>query len=211
MLKLKSILVALFISGSLLAQDEFQGVITYALSYDLSAEMKPYESMLPKTSQMMYRDKISKTTMETAATGGSTMVITDNEKKQVLTLMDNGMQKIAIRNSFEDEESEQPDYNTTGEKKEIVGYKCEVMEAEVEGSVVRICITKDLPSIHTENTGGLEGFPLEVEIETEQMTTRQTVSKIVEGNVPKLKLEVPSGYEEMTLEEYQKSLMPVGQ
>lgn len=210
MLKFKLILFALFLSSSLLAQ-EFQGIITYAISYDLSAEMKPYESVLPKTSKMMYRDQISKTTMETAATGGSTTVITDNENKQVLTLMDNGMQKFAIRSSFEDEESEQPDYSKTDVEKEIAGYSCEVMEAEVEGSILRVCVTKELPDIHTENASGLDGFPLEIEIETDQMTTRQTVTEIVEGNVPKLKLEVPTGYEEMSLEEYQKSLMQMGQ
>ena len=210
MLKFRLILLALFISGTLMAQ-EFQGIITYSISYDLSAEMKPYESMLPKTSKMMYRDKVSQTTMETAATGGSTMVISDNEKKQVLTLMDNGMQKIAIRSTFDNDESKDPEYTKTGEKKEIVGYSCEVFETEVEGSVLRVCVTKELPTIHTENATGLDGFPLEIEIETPQITTTQTVTDITEGSVPKLKLDVPSGYEEMSIEEYQKSLINLGQ
>lgn len=210
MLKFKLFLFTLVLSSSLIAQD-FEGIITYGISYDLSAEMKPYESMLPKTSKIMYRDKVSKTSMETAATGGSTMVIVDNESKEVLTLIDNGMQKVALRSKFEENDSEQPDYTKSGEKKEIVGYSCEVMEAKVEQSILRVCVTQDLPNIHTDNTRGIDGFPLEIHIETDQMTTTQTVTEIVEGSVPKLKLTVPSGYEEMSLEEYQKSLMQMGQ
>jgi hypothetical protein len=210
MFRFKLFLFTLVLSSTLVAQD-FEGIITYGISYELSPEMKPYESMLPKSSKMEYRDKVSRTTVETAATGGSTVVIADNENKEVLTLMNNGMQKVALRSKFEGDDSEEPDYTKTGEKKEIAGYGCEVMEAEVEQSILRVCVTQDLPNIHTDNARGIDGFPLEITIETDQMTTTQTVTEIVEGSVPKLKLEVPSGYKEMSLEEYQKSMMQMGQ
>jgi len=203
-MKIKSLILSLFICSSLFAQD-FQGLITYELSYELPANMKGMEGALPSSTNMQYRDDVSMSITENP-NGGSTIVYTDNEKGETLVLMDTGMDKIAVKSNFKESEEETPEYTKTGEKKKIAGYNCEVVETEVENTIVRVCYTKELPNIRTENTSGLEGFPLEIIVETEQFTRIQRVSSIDEGSIQELKLYVPDDYTLFSQEEWLKKM-----
>lgn len=208
-MKFTALILGLLMSISLVAQD-FQGVITYKISYeDLPDEMKPYESMLPKESKLLYRDKMSKSITNNPMTGGETIVLTDNEKGEALVLMDLMGQKYAISSKDEGEDAEEKpevNYEDTGEEKEIAGYKCKIATAEMEESTLRVCYTNKLPAINVENVKGLDGFPLEIIIESPQVTRIQTVVDITEGKVEKIALEAPDGYTKMSQKEFQEQM-----
>lgn len=209
-MKFSALILSILFCGLISAQD-FEGVVTYEISYDLPAEQKGMESGLPSETKMLYRDGITKSVQEVPATGGSQIVYTDNKKKKSLILMDLGVQKFAIESDFSDEgEDEQMDYKETGETKEIAGYTCKVAEAEVENAIVSVCYTGDLPSIRTQNVSGLEGFPLEIIVESEDASRSMTVVKIEEGNVEKLEFHIPDDYQVMSQEEWLQKMMSGG-
>ena len=185
---------------------EFQGLVTYKLSYELPGDLQAMASILPNKTIMMYRDNVSKSVTDNEATGGTTIVYTDNETGETLMLMNTGKDKFAIKNNFKESEEGTPEYKKTGEKKEIAGYSCEVVETEYEGTIIQVCYTKELPNIHTENSSGLEGFPLEIVIENEQMTRTQVAVNIQEGAIEELTLEIPDGYQLFTKEEWLKKM-----
>lgn len=208
-MKIRLLSFALLINLGLFAQ-EFEGFVVYDLTYELSDEMQGYEAMLPKQTKMEYRGDISRSITESPSMGGSTIVLTNNETKETLTLLDNGGQKLALRSSFNQEEDE-TEYTETNEEKEILGYSCKVVEKKIQDAAIRICVTKELPVLNTESSRKVDGFPLQIEIEAPQMTKIQTVSEVIEGKIQKIKFEVPSGYKEMSIEEYQKSMMQIDQ
>lgn len=209
-MKVTSLLFAILIGTSLFAQD-FQGTITYKITYDnLPEEAKGYESMMPNETVVMVKNPISKSVTKQPMTGGETIVLTDNESGKSMTMVDVMGDKYAILSGEENQEEDNINYEDTGEEKEFAGYKCKVAVAEMESSTLTVCYTKELPSIKTSNVNGLDGFPLEIIVEAPQVTIIQTVSEIKKGKVEKLKFEAPEGYTVLTAEEAKAKFQNMG-
>ncbi len=205
-MKIKTFLAAMMISFGLFSQN-FEGTITYELSYDnLPAEAKAYESMLPKETVVTVANDVSKSVTDNPMTGMPTVIITNNESGESYQLQDVMGEKYAIKFNSDEENDEEAEteYEETGEEKEISGYKCKVATAETENAMLTVCYTKDLPAIKNERAKGLDGFPLEIIMETDQITFIQTVSKIDQGKTEKLKFEVPKGYTEISFKDFQE-------
>jgi len=208
-MKIKALLFALLIGSVVYAQD-FQGTITYKISYeDLPAEAEAYKSMLPNETKVMIKEKISKSVTNNPMSGGETIILSDNESGKSMTLVDIMGEKYAIT-SGEEGNDEEVEYEESGEEKEIAGYKCKVASTEVENANITVCYTKDLPAIKNNNVKGLDGFPLEIIMELDQMTMIQTVSEINEGKVEKFKYEAPAGYKVLTAEEAKAKFSGLG-
>lgn len=208
-MKIKTLILALIVSFGLSAQ-EFQGTIIYKISYDeLPTEMQGYESMLPNETKVMVRDQISKSVTNNPMTGGETIILSDNANGKTMSLIDVMGEKYAIT-SEGSKESDDVTYEDTGEEKEIAGYKCKVASAEAENTNLTVCYTKELPAINNSNVSGLDGFPLEIIIEMEQMTMVQTVTEVKEGKIDKMKFEAPSGYTVLTTEEAKAKFKGMG-
>lgn len=212
-MKIKTTLFLILLSFGLFAQD-FQGTVKYEITYeDLPEQMKAMVGMMPSESILTYRDNMSRTETPNPAAGGGTVLIANNETGEVIVLQDAMGQKIAIvpdKDVEAEETDEEINFEDTGEEKEIAGYKCKVLSAEVEGIVQTVCVTRELPTIQMRNVSGIEGFPLEVINEMDQFTMIQTVKEIEEGKVKKIKMEVPSDYKQMTQKEIREMMQGGG-
>nr|MBA4167823.1 hypothetical protein [Chitinophagaceae bacterium] len=126
-------------------------------------------------------------------------------------------QKLLIRMSDSDWQKKNARYEgiiftTTGETKEIAGYKCVKAEAKMnDGSSFYVYYTTDIIPENKEydyHFRHLNGLPLEYELTQKNLTIRYTVSKINMNPVPASKFDVPtSGYREMTYDESKKMRM----
>ena len=210
-LRFAAIFLSLFLSTQLFAQD-FEGTVKYSITYeDLPAEMKGYEIMLPSLTTFFYKDNISKGVTNNPMSGGETIILTNNESGESLTLLDMMGKKYAISSGGNND----PDdinltYKDTGEEKEIAGYKCKVASAQMNDNMVSVCYTQELPTIKSQNVNGIEGFPLEIMIEMEQMTTIQTATEIKKEEIDDIKFEAPKGYTKMTQQELKEKIGGMG-
>lgn len=202
-----SFVLAFLVSGILFAQKTFEGEITFKIEYeDLSEQMAPYKSMLPKGSVVFVKETISKVVTPNGM-GGETVVISNSETGDILTLMNQMGNKIAMKtNSKEaiDEADFKVDY--IDESKEILGYKCKkAVVTSPDGNEVEMFYTEELENIKLNaNTAKVKGFPMQIIMSQEMFTMVQTVDKIDKKKVKKIKMDIPSDYVLKTMEELKK-------
>lgn len=218
-MKKLSFILALFMSSMLFAQD-FEGTIKYEISYeDLTEEMKAHASMLPDGFQIEVDKEMSKVTQPSPMGGNPTVAISNQKTGESLTLMDVMGQKLALKISGEEkkemEEKSEGDVDIKyidGDEKEIAGYNCKkaILETK-DGSEITIYYTEDLPNIDvSDQASGIKGFPMEITTVTDMFTTITRVTTIEEGKVDKIKMEVPEGYNEVSMEEFKKMFGGMG-
>lgn len=201
-----SFVLALLLSTTIFAQD-FQGTLSFKISYDdMSDQMKAMESMLPKGSKIEVRDGISRATTPNGM-GGSTIILTNNSTGDMITLTDMMGNKIAMKTNMKDLQTEnKPEIEYLDETKEILGYKCKkaivtISDGENE-SEIELFYTEELDYISiTPVTEGLKGMLMEMTVSQEFFTMTQTITEVKKGKVKKIKMEIPSDYQEMTQEE----------
>jgi hypothetical protein len=100
-------------------------------------------------------------------------------------------------------------YKTTGETREIAGYKCQKATAQTKsGATITVYYTKDLLLENKEYDPpfrNLDGLPLEYELTNGNLKIKYRVSKINLNPIPASKFDIPkSGYREMNYEESKK-------
>ena len=194
------------LSAALLTAQDFSGTITYEMVYeDLSPQIKPMAGMLPKSAVVEVRDGLSKTSTPNPM-GGEVTVILNSETGDVLTLMNVMGQKYATKTSSNDvKEEDKPEIEYTEETKEISGYNCKkALVTDKNGNEIEVYYTKDIDVKVSSAVDGIDGFPMQVTVVNDMFTMTQTVTKVENGKVKKIKMEVPSDYEVKTLEELQK-------
>lgn len=207
MMKRISLIIALAMSTMVFAQKDFEGEITYDIQYeDLSAQMEAYKSMLPSKSNVFVKGNLSKVVTPNGM-GGETMIISDAENGETLTLINQMGNKIATKsNSKELEKEAEVEVEYLDETKEILGYKCnKALVTNKDGNEIEVFYTEELNHIKfSTNAMKVKGFPMQIIIGAEQFTMIQTVEKIDENKVKKFSLDVPSDYKLMTQEEIMK-------
>lgn len=218
-MKKLSFILALFISSMLFAQD-FEGTINYEISYeDLTEEMKAHASMLPDGFKIEVDKEMSKVTQPSPMGGSPTIAISNQKTGETLTLIDAMGQKLALKVSGEENKKKEKEAAddievkyVDGDEKEIAGYKCKkaILETK-DGSEITIYYTEDLPNIDvSDQASGIKGFPMEITTVTDMFTTITRVKSIEEGKVDKIKMEVPEGYDEITMDEFKKMFGGMG-
>jgi GLPGLI family protein len=194
------------------AQKGFEGAIIYGIEYeDLPEEMEAMKAMLP--SETTIKIKGSKTRTEQSMGMGSTTSIMDGKNNSLITLMDMMGNKVAIRNDLNKEEkdnaAEVVNIDYIDETKEIAGYKCKKAEIKIEDQedVIVVYYTEEINTVDTKSQyKGLKGFPMSYEINTPEMKMIMTVKEVKKGKISAEEFTIPEAYEEMTMEEFQKSM-----
>jgi len=102
-------------------------------------------------------------------------------------------------------EEDKPEIEYTEETKEIMGYTCKkAIATDKDNNEIEVFYTEEIDAKVSSSVDGIKGFPMQVVISQDMFTMTQTVTKIDEGRVKKIKMEVPSDFELKTLEELQK-------
>ena len=200
-----ALILTLFTCAFLNAQDNFEGTIVKSMTYDnMSPEMKAYASMLPSESTVTIDHNLSKTVTTTGM--GETIILSDSETGEMISLINQAGQMIGVRSNVNDEgeeEQEDPEIEYLDEEKEILGYKCKKAIISAEDVEMVVYYTDELPDLETSKPGATEidGFIMEMIMSRDQFTVTTTVSEIKEEKVKKIKMEIPAEYTEMTKEE----------
>jgi len=208
-MKYISLLLSFAFSTIIFAQNDFEGTIINKIEYeDIAEEMQAMQSMLPAESTTEIKDGMSKTVTNSAMS--NVTVISNSETGEILMLQSAMGNKIATRMSPEaikkqQEESKiKVEYND--ETKEILGYKCKKAIITSDGAETEVYYTTELPSVSTNGQpNGIPGFPMQTIVSNDFFTMISTVSEIKKGKIKKIKMDIPSDYKEMTIEEIMKS------
>ncbi len=213
-----AISVALATVVNAAAQKNFEGIITYSVSFENSGLPPEALAMLKGAESVVYI-KGDKRRIDMNMAMQSTATLVDAKSKTVTMTMDVMGQKYLIKMTEADlkkEKAEAPETKIKylDETKVIAGYKCKKAEvsmkmADGKEQTFIVFYTDEIPTNDTKNTfEGLKGFPLEYGIAQGGITMTFTTKNIDKSPVPDAKFDLPKeGFKETTLEELQKSMM----
>ncbi len=188
---------------------KWTGKIKYTLDYDLPEAYESQRAMLA-TEMTCYIGK-GFTRVEQTSTIGDQITINNISTGVTTVLMDLMGKKIAISTEdVEDADKVEPQIEYLDETKEIAGYSCKkavyTIMKEGQETVFEVFYTEDLPAEANTQFKGIEGFPMEYVIEAQGMVITYSAIEVVEEKVNKSLGEVPSGYEQMTYQEFMEMM-----
>lgn len=199
------------------AQKNFEGIVTYGISFENSGLPPEALQMLKGAESIVYiKGEKRRVDMNTAMQ--STTSVMDSKTKTILTTMDVMGQKYLIKTTEADMKKEKENapaitIKYIDETKEIAGYKCkkaEITSKTKEGKeeTVVVYYTEEIPSSDVKSTfEGLKGTPLEYSITQGGVKMTFTTKTVVKESIPDSKFELSKeGYKETTLEELQKMM-----
>lgn len=190
-------------------------VVPFHVSYDVSFESDSPEMaqalpfMAGSSMEVMKNAKYSKTIFKTGSFGTNTTTISNKTKKGIAvteSMMGNFYTDVDELKDQQGEEAE-VDIVKTDETEEILGYKCTKYVIAGDEGDIEIWTTTDLKgeydSQFTPKSGKMEGFPLKMVIESEQMTIT-FLANDYKDKVPsdaEFSIKPPKGYEKKSAEE----------
>lgn len=125
--------------------------------------------------------------------------------------------KTAVPIENVDEQMEKsPKFNIEYYKKdikEIAGYKCHKALVKMEDGTSMVFYVTEKITAHSQFTKqyeGLEGFPLQLDMDQGGMKMTLKATEVSHKAPDKSIFKIPSGYEEMTMEEFEKSMKSLG-
>lgn len=199
-----------------------EGFISYEIEVSSdNPDMAMAVTMFAGSKMDLYFDDNKARTELNMGTYMNMSTVVDNETKEVLLLMGGMMgNKAVLTNTDEmgakdtaEEEIEDPKITLTSEEKEIAGYNCKkAIIADEEGNEVEYWYTEDIKPVSTDEKSTiskLPGLALQYSLDNGEMIMTFTASKIEDSLDKKTKkekfsFEIPSGYEEMTFEQFSK-------
>ncbi len=221
MKKLVHIIALISISYLAIAQTKKlkEGVAEFDISYpSLSGEMKQMESSLPKNMTIYFKNDLSRIDMNSSM--GSTYIISDFVKKELIVLMDMLNQKFAIKQSQDEISKNETELRKNGkmpefkiveskETKIIAGYKCKkaIVQYTLNGKQEQmICFyTEYLPQINTGTDNmalkEIKGFLMEYNINQNGIEMRIVANNINAQIVDDKLFLIPDDYKIITQEE----------
>lgn len=214
--QLFGLFTAVLTSLSLSAQVT-EGSVKYSIDMQSdNPEMAMAISMMQGSTLAIYfKDNKSRTEMSMGSLM-NTVIISDSDKKETLTLMSGMMGNTAVRSTYEETEAnteEMPDINIeiTDETKEILGYTCKkaIMTAD-EGSENIFWFTEEISANKEGQTMLSEkvpGFPLAMEVNANGMIMNMMATGLEKKVKDKslFDMTIPEGYTETTTEELMNS------
>lgn len=199
----------------------FEGTVTYGISFEGSGLPPDAMAMLNGAEAVSYIKGDKRRTDLNMAIQSTTSFM-DAKNKSVVTLMDIMGQKYLIRTSAEELKKEEGDtpapvIKYTDETKDIAGYKCKkadvtVKTKEGQEETVSVYYTEEIPTSDVKTVyKGLKGFPMEYQMNQHGIKMVFSAKSVSKDPVPDDKFVVPSeGYKEVTMDEFQKSMMQMG-
>jgi len=210
-----SVLALLLISTAVYAHAQkkiTQGIITYGVEYDLSADQKSAidVSSLPKENKLEFNGNFSKLAMEMGPT--ILTIIKDGGAENALLLIDIPMaqKQIATKMSKEDIDKQAggikySDFKATGEKQVISGYKTEKYTyKDDKGNAYELWATKDIeltPGATNTEFKAIKATPIKFTLSQNSIKTILTIKSVTKQNVGPFTLTVPGGYDLLTMAE----------
>lgn len=203
------------------AQKNFEGSVTYAISFENSG-LPPEALAMFKGAESVVYIKGDKRRVDMNTAMQNTSSVSDLKAKTTVMTMDVMGQKYLIKMNEADLKKEKESAPATtikyiDETKEIAGYKCkkaEVTSKSKDGkeNTVVVFYTDEIPTNDLKNTfEGLKGFALEYSIYQGGIQMTFSTKSISKDAIADSKFELPKeGYKETTLEELQKSMMSGG-
>jgi GLPGLI family protein len=194
----------------------FEGKISATVkAIALPEEMAGHAAMFNQSMTSYYKGE--KSCMEMKNMMGTTTIITDTLKKEVIMLINMMGQKTAIKEPLTDENDDNPLFEAEMEggklelksdTKTIAGYKCKkavyTMPAEEDESpiVIEFWYTEELDVYMGD--APIPGMMMEYTMSMEGITMQFTVTEIVKEKVDDSKFTIPEGYTVKTKEEFEK-------
>ena len=189
-----------------------QGTVTYTVTYEATAEQKAMVDQLPTESVMEFNNNLGRIQMDLGA--ALVKVITDADTKTALLLVDVPMaqKQFATKMSAEDVAKQRGDikysnFKPTGQKQTVAGYNAEKYTyTDNKNENYELWLTKDVrlaKGAEFEDFAPLNGTPVKYTMTLNGIKSNYTLKSIKEGNVAKLSMEVPAGYELKTAAEMQ--------
>ncbi len=189
-----------------------QGTITYAIDYQLSADQKSSMdvSSMPKENKLQFNGNFSKLGMEMGPT--LITIIKDGGTENALLLIDIpiAQKQIATKMSKEDIEKQAgglkySSFKATGEKQNISGYATEKYTYQDDkGTAYELWATQDIlltaGAVNTEFKN-IKATPIKFTLNQNSVKTTLTIKNIKEEKVGPFTLDVPTGYEVLTMAE----------
>ena len=197
--------------SDLFAQSSFEGKIVYTITYtDMPAEMKGYESMLPKDLTIFMKG--NKSRVEQTQMMGKNIIVSDMDNKNGFMEMDMAGQKIRLNISTEDFEKEEniaSDIEYVNESKNILGYDCKkaIMKDDSGNVLMTVFYTNKIINIAQKEFLGLKGFPLQYRMTQKNMTMEMTASDISKQSISDQSFEKSAGYKDISQADLQKMMM----
>jgi len=206
--KLISLLCLSLLIGSVSAQI-FEGKITFGIDYELPEAMEAQRSMLP--SEMIVYITKGHVRIEQKTMMGDQNVITDTKAKTTVLLMNMMGKKMAITMNDDGKEQPTPTIVYSKETKTIAGYECKkaiytTKDQAGEEQELEVFYTEEIPSEANDKLPGLKGYPLEYSINAQGMLMTLAAKSVSKEKVSKKLFEIPEGYEEMSMEDFMKSM-----
>jgi hypothetical protein len=213
--KIFSVVLFLLFSVNILAQKEIrEGVITMKIT--MSSDNDQINSSLGMlgdlTTTTFFKGKKSNTLLSNPMSGETSTII-DNDKKEMLLLMDNPMmgkkyKKTPIESSEKDLENVTT--SETGDSKTILGYQCKgynvIINKDGVETKMTMYVTDKITAPTQQNvtlSKKFKGYPLYLTVNAKQgaysITTTMEATEIKNENVDNSKFEmiIPEGYTEM--------------
>lgn len=205
-------LLSLRLSG--VGQTDFEGkVISSVKVLEAPEKLKGKESLLGQILTTFHSE--GRVRAEQTGALGTTVIIKDPVKKEVVMLMDMLGQKIAMVLPV-DKKTTADDYglsisgrklSLTGEKKQIAGYTCVkavVGEGADQQEVWFAEELRDMPGVEK----GMPGMPMDYILRTNGMKMQLTVTEIREEDIPESLFRIPAEYAVKTQKEMEQ-FMPL--
>jgi len=180
----------------------------FSIQYDVEVSGDEIEPMVAAmmagtTMELSFKGSKSRMVMDMGMLS-KTVAVTDGEAKKGVVLMDMMGRKMAIPMTEEDfqpdADAPEPKIRKTGKTKKIAGYNCKqaFIEAE-EGQEFEIWYSEDI-RVEAEseyNYSGLNGFPLQMDVNQEGMMMKMTAKEVSKGKLSKdlFSTEIPDGYD----------------
>lgn len=208
------VLAAILISTALIANAQKkinEGVITYNMEYDLTADQQAIAAQLPTESKVKFNGSISKIEMEQGP--ASIVILRDGISNNGLVLIDVpvAQMQFAVKQGKEEYEKARltapklSDFKATGEKKVINGYNTEKYTyKDDKGTNYELWATTDIElpaSLAGEDFKDVKGALVKFTQIQNGVKSTLTIKNIKEEKTGPFSLEVPSGYELKTMEE----------
>lgn len=205
--------IAMTMTGAWAQTKTTEGTVVYTITMTDNDMDPQVASMMPKEMTVTFKGNKSKSDMKMSM--GTFNTIYDAATKTLATLMDMMGQKTVIKMTeaeMEKEAGKQPKTTVKylDETKMICGFLCHKAEITTEGEKNKqiIYYTKDIAAKNANamkgGMKGIDGFPLEYEMNMKGMAMKMTAKSISKEKVDDSVFKIPDGYKEMSMDDMKK-------
>lgn len=205
----------LFLSVITLSANKLLAQKDYTIKYEMKTDGGMEAMMMDgATMSLMFKDDKAKVDVDMSFMRTIVMAHDKAQKGLMLMSMELMGMKIAVPITGDEykkmqEETKTPEVRFTNETKDVLGYECKQAFVENEGGEVEIWYTPEIVPANTNTQytyAAIKGMPLEIhskegDVNISFVATSVSDKKIDESE---FSLDIPDGYEEMTMEELEQ-------